>query len=127
MYSFHCLQRIYVRARCLRIPRPLPFLPNKPSLNSLLPRTLHDFPAPSCYDMLSFPSAVAHQISVTALAARGRREALTRPAVLEHFLGNEIARWCQCYRFHRISNRHLRHLDGNVGARLRGRRYHGCA
>jgi hypothetical protein len=74
-------------------PSGLHFLPNKPSLNSLLPRILHKFPVPSCYDMLSFSSTVAHQISVAALAARGRREPLMRPAMLEHFLGNEGARW----------------------------------
>ncbi|KAJ8592651.1 hypothetical protein M405DRAFT_859552 [Rhizopogon salebrosus TDB-379] len=42
-----------------------------------------------------FPSRAQshHQISITALAARRRREARMCPAVLKHFLGNEGMRW----------------------------------
>ncbi|KAJ8580066.1 hypothetical protein M405DRAFT_834945 [Rhizopogon salebrosus TDB-379] len=74
-------------------PSGLHFLPNKLSLNSLLPCILYKFPVPSCYDMLSFSNTVAHQISVAALAACGRREPLMCPTMLKHFLGNEGVRW----------------------------------
>jgi hypothetical protein len=62
-------------------------LPNKPSLNSLLPRILHDFPATSCYAMVA-----ASNIRHCTCSSQATRSAHA-PTVLEHFLRNESARW----------------------------------
>ena len=73
-----------------------------------------------------FPSrAQSHQqISVAALTARRRREALTRPAVLEYFLGNEGVRWGAGVNRHTTAEEKYQmslpcmFLDGSSGLRL---------
>ncbi|OAX32041.1 glutathione synthase, partial [Rhizopogon vinicolor AM-OR11-026] len=60
--------------------------------------TPSDFPAPSYYDtrFLLERSRAIKCPSLPLQLAGGKKvqEALTRPGVLEHFLGNEGARWC---------------------------------